>query len=169
MRKFTPIDVDFGKGTESTIMPLAGGARFSVLICFEDIVAPLAVKATRAGARWLVNQSNDAWFDPSAQSEQHLAHAVFRCVENRIPMARCCNTGVTCMIDAYGAVKRNLELQTKGFTIDTLTPRPVGLEKTFYTRNGDAFAKIALLVGATVLFVLRSKGWKRGGKKQHKE
>ncbi len=161
MRKFTPIDVDFRGGTESTLIPLKGEASFSVLICFEDIIAPLAVKATRNGARWLINQTNDGWFDPSAQSEQHLAHAVFRCVENRIPMARCCNTGVSCTIDAYGIVQRNLKPMTKGFTTGEINPRPTGMKPTFYTRNGDAFAKAALIAGATVIFVLRSKGWKK--------
>ena len=163
MGKFTPVDVDFQAGRDSTVLPLEGKAPFSALICFEDAVAPLAVKAVRNGARWLVNQSNDAWFDPSAQSEQHLAHAVFRCIENRIPMARCCNTGITCTIDPYGGVQRNLAPRTQGFSINTIYPRPIGLEKTFYTRNGDAFAKLALLAGATVIFALRFKGWKKRG------
>ena len=155
MRKFTPIDVDFQAGREGTLLPLAGNASFSALICFEDTVAPLAVKAVRNGARWLVCQSNDAWFDPSAQSEQHLAHAVFRCVENRVPMARSCNTGVSCTIDAYGIVQRKLDVRTSGFTVGEIYPRPAGLEKTFYTRNGDVFAKICLAAGATAVFVLR--------------
>jgi apolipoprotein N-acyltransferase len=159
--KFTPIEVDFRGGTESTLFPLRGKASFSTLICFEDTVAPLAIKAVRNGARWLVNQTNDGWFDPSAESEQHLAHAVFRCIENRIPMARCCNTGVTCFIDAYGDIQRNLDPRIKGFTTGEIYPRPVGMPKTFYTRNGDAFAKFSLLAGCTVIFVLRSKGWKR--------
>ena len=161
MKKFTPIEVDFRGGTESTLIPLQGKASFSVLICFEDIVASLSVKAVRNGARWLVNQTNDAWFDPGSQSEQHLAHAVFRCIENRVPMARCCNTGVTCIINAYGNVTRNLEPRTSGFTANEIHPRPAGLEKTFYTRNGDAFAKASLLAAATILFVLRFKGWKK--------
>lgn len=159
MRKFTPVEVDFGGGTESTIFRLHGSAAFSPLICFEDTIPPLALKATRAGARWLINQTNDGWFDPSAQSEQHLAHAVFRCVENRIPMARACNTGVSCGIDAFGVVTRNLDVRTQGFTVVELDPRPVGLEETFYTRNGDAFAKVALLSAATVAFVLRTRRW----------
>lgn len=161
MRKFTPIDVDFGRGDGSTLLQLPGGASFSALICFEDIVAPLSVQAVRTGARWLVNQTNDAWFDPSAQSEQHLAHAVFRCIENRVPMARCGNTGVTCLIDAYGGIERNLAIRTKGFTTGEFHPRPVGLGKTFYTRNGDTFAKFCLIAGATVFFVFRTKEWKR--------
>ncbi len=161
MRKFTPIDIDFMHGEGSTLLSVPGHSAFSVLICFEDTVAPLSVNAVRAGARWLINQTNDAWFDPSAQSEQHLAHAVFRCIENRVPMARCCNTGVTCIIDAFGSVQRNLEVQTKGFTIGKLQPRPADLKTTFYTRHGSAFGKLTVVAGATVLFVLRSRNRKK--------
>lgn len=161
MRTFTPLDIDFGAGTEGTLLPLPGKASFSALICFEDTVAPLAAKAVRNGARWLVNQSNDAWFDPSAQSEQHLAHAVFRCVENRVPMARCCNTGVTCTIDAYGLVQRILAPRTQGFASGELHPRPIGLAKTFYTRHGDLFARFCLLAATIVVVVLGSSGWKK--------
>ena len=156
MRKFTPIEVDFGRGSGSTLLPIDGEESFSVLICFEDTVAPLAVNAVRAGARWLVNQTNDAWFDPSSASEQHLAHAVFRCVENRVPMVRCCNTGVTCFIDAYGSIRRSIDVRTAGFTAGQLHPRSAGGELTFYTRYGDLFARGCLLVGATVIFILRS-------------
>ncbi len=169
MGKFTPVEIDFGHGTGSTVFPLKNKAPFSVLICFEDTVAPLAVNATRAGARWLVNQTNDGWFDPSAQSEQHLAHAVFRCVENRMPMARCCNTGITCTIDAYGKINRKLDPLTKGFTTVSLNPRPAGLEQTFYTQHGNAFGKASLIAGATVLFVLRSNSRKRRKKDETKE
>lgn len=161
MGKFTPVDMDIDHGKESTLLPLRGKASFSVLICFEDTVAPLAVKAVRNGARWLVNQTNDGWFDPSSQSEQHLAHAVFRCIENRIPMARCCNTGVTCAINAYGHVQRDLAPRVEGFTTAEIQPRPIGLDQTFYTRNGDAFAKFALLAAATIAFALRFRGWRK--------
>ncbi len=164
MKKFTPIEVDFGGGTESTLMPLQGKAPFSVLICFEDTVASLAAKAVRNGACWLVNQTNDAWFDPGAQSEQHLAHAVFRCIENRIPMARCGNTGVTCTIDAYGNVTRNLAPRVAGFTVNEIHPRSARLNSTFYTRNGDVFAKASLLAAASILFVLYPKGRKKRAK-----
>jgi len=154
MKKLTPIEVDCVAGKESTLMPLEGKAPFSVLICFEDIVAPLAAKAVRNGACWLVNQTNDAWFDPGAESEQHLAQAVFRCIENRVPMARCCNTGVTCTIDAYGNVTRNLKPHTKGFVVNEIHPRAPGLSQTYYTRNGDVFAKSSLLAAATWCFHL---------------
>ncbi|QBG48712.1 apolipoprotein N-acyltransferase [Verrucomicrobia bacterium S94] len=155
MRKFTPIEIDFGHGAGSSVIPLQGKASFSPLICFEDIVAPLSRNAVLAGARWLVNQTNDGWFDPSAQSEQHLAHAVFRCVENRVPMARCTNTGVSGIIDAYGVVDRQLKPMSEGFTAGLLYPRPIGQEKTFYTRKGNVVGKTGLIGGIGVLVILR--------------
>lgn len=164
MRKFTPIEVDFGRGSGSTLLPINGDRSFSVLICFEDIVAPLAVNAVRAGARWLVNQTNDAWFDPSAASEQHLAHAVFRCVENRVPMARCCNTGVTCFIDSYGSIKRGVAVRTAGFTASRVHPRSIGAELTFYTRHGDLFARVCLFIGVYALYIVRPKRVPAGDK-----
>ncbi len=161
LKKFTPAEIDLDSGTESTLLPLEGKAPFSVLICFEDIVAPLAVKAVRNGACWLINQTNDAWFDPGSQSEQHLAHAVFRCIENRVPMVRCGNTGTTATIDAYGNITRNLDPRTSGFTVNGINPRPADLAQTFYTRHPDAFAKFALLAAATVIFILRVEGRKK--------
>lgn len=164
--KLTPMALSFVGGTQSTLLSLGDTAPFSVLICFEDIVGSLSINATRAGARWLVNQTNDAWFDPSPQSEQHFAHAVFRCIENRIPMARCCNTGVTGTIDSFGKVQQRLAPRTRGFMVAEIHPRSTTAPQTFYTRYGDAFSKFSLAAGATVLFVLRFKGWQRRGKKQ---
>ena len=161
LRKFTAVSWENTAGQESTILELPQLIPFSALICFEDIVAPLARHAAQGGARWLVNQSNDGWFDPSAQSEQHLAHAVFRCVENRLPMARCCNTGTSCVVDAYGGIGQRLEVRAESFGIVTLLPQPAGSRPTFYTRHGDLFARICLLAGAVSFYALLSGGWKK--------
>ena len=159
LRKFTAVDGNFSPGTEATVFPLPDiqngiqRAEFSVLICFEDIVAPLAAESVRNGARWLVNQTNDGWFDPSSQSEQHLAHAVFRCVENEVPMVRCCNTGVSCHIDSFGNVHSRIEPMTKGYSVAQVIPREEGKSLTFYTRRGDLFAWSCLLLSASTISV----------------
>ena len=167
IRKFTAVEGDILPGKIRTVFPLPDfdsgvqRAPFSVLICFEDIVAPLAADSVRAGARWLVNQTNDGWFDPSAQSEQHLAHAVFRCVENRVPMVRCCNTGVSCMIDAYGVVSSRLPPMTAGGTVAQILPRREGQALTFYTRHGDLFAHVCLIASFGMLVTVVSQGVKK--------
>ena len=173
IRKFTAVEGDISPGLVRTVFPLPDPvegiqrAPFSVLICFEDTVASLASQSVLNGARWLVNQTNDGWFDPSAQSEQHLAHAVFRCVENRVPMVRCCNTGVSGLIDASGAinpypfVSSRIAPRTEGYSVAQLFPRHEDEPLTFYTRRGDFFAYVCVLLSIGTLITFRSKACKR--------
>jgi len=149
----TPIGSSFTPGKEATQFKLLGDPRtFSVLICFEDILPHLARRAARAGATWLVNQTNDSWFDPDSGSKQHMANAIFRCVETRLPMVRCTNTGITCAIDSKGRISQTLAPRTEGFQI--VEVRPINLDRlpTFYTRFGDLFAQVCL--GVSALFFL---------------
>mgnify|MGYP001158588575 CR=1 FL=1 len=153
LRFLSPLDVDFSAGDSATVFEMEGAAPFGVLICFEDTMGWLARDVVRGGARWLVNQTNDAWFDPSAQSEQHLAHAVFRCVENRVPMVRSCNTGVTAIIDAYGRVERRLEPRQGGFLVGAVRPALAVRAPTVYTVSGERFAQV-VLAGGVLSFLL---------------
>jgi apolipoprotein N-acyltransferase len=136
---------DFAFGKEFTVFKLTGAkARVAPLICFEDTIGDLARQFVLAGANLLVNVTNDGWFLRSAGSRQHLANAVFRCVETRLPMVRAANTGVTCFINEFGNITQTL-LDENGtpFTQGTLTGQ-VGVvsnpELTFYVRHGEWFA-----------------------------
>jgi apolipoprotein N-acyltransferase len=78
-------------------------------ICFEDTVARVCRRMVyedgRKVAALLVNLSNDGWFgDHDAGRAQHAQIARFRCIENRVPMVRCANTGLSVAIDAAGRV-----------------------------------------------------------------
>jgi apolipoprotein N-acyltransferase len=78
--------------------------------------------------------TNDEWFGNSAALYQHAAMAVFRAVENHVPLARCANTGVTMMVDAFGRVVARAPTWTPA-VVDAALP-PAGLP-TPYTRIGD--------------------------------
>ena len=156
----TPIQESFSPGSTSTVFRLEQpDCAFSVLICFEDAVAKLGRESVRNGARLLINQTNDAWFDPSSASLQHMIQSIFRCVENRVPAVRVANTGVSCTIDAKGRITSILQdeqghTQVIGFkTVSVEVPlevRPL----TFYTRHGDVFAQSAAGVGLAFLAAL---------------
>lgn len=158
----TPIGSSFQPGRTATVFKRPGDDRgFSVLICFEDVLSRLARKAATAGATLLVNQTNDSWFDPDCGSVQHLANAVFRCVETRLPMLRCANTGITCSIDPFGRVNQTLNPRTEGFQVAETFPADPAREATFYVRYGDLFAQACLLGSVAlfiVLFIQRRKG-----------
>jgi apolipoprotein N-acyltransferase len=149
----TPVDSSFASGQETTLFyPPEDPRGFSVLICFEDTVPYLARRAALRGATWLVNQTNDSWFDPDCGSVQHVAHAVFRAVENRLPLVRCANTGVTCSIDAKGKIHQTLEPRMDGFHVASVDPADPDRPLTFYTRHGDRFAQ-ACLLASVALFI----------------
>ena len=151
--KVMPLEnINFSSGDKSTIFSVKNFPAFSVLICFEDVFSGLARKAVLNNASWIINQTNDGWFDPSSQSEQHLSHAIFRCVENNIPMIRACNTGVSCIIDKKGRIIQRLKPMTEGFIIGTVDVSD-NLNKTFYSLNGKIFAKLTLIVSFLLLFL----------------
>ena len=71
-----------------------------------DLPRSRARRRARAARRWLVNITNDEWFGNSAALYQHAAMAVFRAVENHVPLARCANTGLTMLVDALRPRRR---------------------------------------------------------------
>ncbi|MCS7009650.1 MAG: apolipoprotein N-acyltransferase, partial [Chthoniobacterales bacterium] len=105
--ELVPSDFDAGRGVVVLKMERKD-LRIGPLVCFEDTIGDLARRFVMGGADFFVNVTNDGWFRRSAGSEQHLAQAVFRCVENRVPMLRVANTGVTCWIDRWGRVVEKL-------------------------------------------------------------
>jgi apolipoprotein N-acyltransferase len=155
---------DFKPGNEFTVLSLTNSdVQVAPLICFEDTIGELARRfvlpsETSPGANLLVDITNDGWFLRSAGSHQHLANAIFRCVETRRPMVRAANTGVTCFINEFGRVTQVLRDDTGStFTEGVLTGEinvPTEHELTFYTRHGELFAK--LCAGITLIAILLS-------------
>lgn len=148
---------DFGFGKEHTVFKMTDKeVQLAPLICFEDTIGELTRKFVLGGANLLANVTNDGWFLKSSGSQQHLANAVFRCVETRLPMVRSANTGVTCFINEFGRVTRKLVdengLQwTEGVLTDVVRV-PIEPRRTFYVENGELFAKACSVV--TVLSLL---------------
>ena len=130
----------------------------SPLICYEDMFPQLGRRAVRGDTDFLVNLTNDGWFGQSAEQWQHMAGAVFRAVENGVPLVRCCNNGVTCWIDAHGRV-REIFRDNSGsvYGMGALTIN-LPLQKhapTFYNRHGDWFGWGCFGIAAIVLVIKR--------------
>ena len=165
---------DFTAGKEYTVFGLTNSdVQVAPLVCFEDTIGELTrgfvlPSETNPGANLLVDITNDGWFLHSAGSQQHLANAIFRCVETRRPMARAANTGVTCFINEFGRVTQMLRDDTGStFTEGVLTGEikvPTEHELTFYTRHGELFAKVCAALTAIAIGIrlaLRKFVWRR--------
>jgi apolipoprotein N-acyltransferase len=127
---------DFAAGNRAEPLELPP-ARMGVLICYEAIFPSLSRSLVNDGANLLVNITNDAWFGRSSAPYQHLSMAVLRSVENRVPMARCANTGISAFIDAHGRILKTTELFEEAILSGTLQ---LGHVETIYSRYGDWFA-----------------------------
>ena len=154
--KWVPGDFDDGKNY--TVFRLTSGeVQLAPLICFEDTIGELTRQFVLKGANLFADITNDGWFLRSAGSQQHLANAVFRCVEMRRPMIRAANTGVTCFVNEFGRVTQLFQDETGStFTEGVLTGEigvPIERELTFYTRHGELFAKVCTCIALVALVI----------------
>jgi apolipoprotein N-acyltransferase len=159
LKYLTPIEGGFTPGTRTTpfdLKPLAVKAQ--VLICFEDTFPQLARTELKPDIDFLVNLTNDGWFGEGAAQWQQAATGLFRAVENHLPLVRCSNNGLTCWVDARGVLRDVFVDSTgnpygKGFlTIQLPLESPGQLHAlTFYTRHGDWFGWMCVLVGIALL------------------
>ena len=81
-----------------------------MLICYETIFPEIAQARVGAGARLLLNISNDAWFGLTSAPEQHLQLSVLRAVEQGRWLVRGTNTGFSAFVDPAGRIRARSSL-----------------------------------------------------------
>lgn len=147
---------------ESRTVRIAKKAKFSCLICFEDIFPDLARQFINRGAGFLVNVTNDAWFGRTNAAYQHAQSSVFRAVENRVNVVRAANTGVSCFIDQRGAIADKVESGGRATFVDGYKIHEITLAKTRtpYSLYGDVFAYICVLVVVAFTIILKGTKWR---------
>lgn len=156
---FTPIRGGFAEGDKAVQFSLSNlQAQASVLICFEDVFPQIARSSVEPKTDFLVNITNDGWFGEGSAQWQQAVTGLFRAVENRRPLIRCTNNGLTCWIDAYGRIREifqdaNGRIFGEGFMTFELPLFSPGSQPhlTFYNRHGDVFGWVCS--GIALLFL----------------
>ncbi len=82
------------------------------LICYEAAFAHFVGKNV-TGQTFLLNLTNDNWFDKTTAPHQHFYMARLRAVETGLPLVRAANTGITAVIDGYGRIIHKLNTHQK--------------------------------------------------------
>lgn len=125
---------DFTPGKERLLYKLDHIPPFSILICYE-VLFPSEVLNTVGDDKpeWLLNITNDAWYLNSSGPYQHLHIARWRAVEEGIPIIRCTNKGISCVIDSVGRVLNSLGCNVQG-VLDVKLPKPLK-DRTFYSKH----------------------------------
>lgn len=155
LAKLSPYEGDFGvhPGEKFTRFALKK-YHFGVLICYEDTDPFLARRYLEPSSDgppvdFLVNISNDGWFDGSSEHEEHLAVSRFRAIECRRAMVRSVNMGVSAVIDSNGRVlKPSLY---PGTNPPVWVVEPVNLRvPELPTSDWSKFKKTALVMKASI-------------------
>lgn len=138
---------DYESG-DKMIKANTGFGSFGTFICYEIIFPGLVRKFYSRDGDFIVTITNDAWFGRTAGPSQHFSMAVFRAVENRKPVVRAANTGISGFIDSNGRILSATPVfERRAETMDIITDR----SRSFYSRYGDLFSYLCIVVSLLLL------------------
>lgn len=147
---------DYSAGPGPRSLHLPGLPPFSPLICYEVIFPGMVIDDSGSGGerpKWLLNITNDAWFDGTAGPHQLFQAARLRAIEEGLPLVRVANTGISAVVDAYGRVVGQIAQGEVGVldiplpgALATLSPQ---------ARFGDWIFAVVLLLAAAALLAQR--------------
>ncbi len=142
---------EFAPGRTASRMDTPHG-RVGMSICFEILYPRYIARSTAAGADFLVNMSNDAWFGDSPMPYMHLKAARMRAIENRRFLLRTANSGVSALIAPDGRILGQTDLfQRQVIKGDFVHMSAMSL----YTRYGDwLIALCGIILGIRLLAIV---------------
>ena len=144
---------NFTPGSDYTLFKL-DSTLFSNVICYESSVPDLVRKFVQSGAMFITIEANDGYLGNSAGPYQHFALAKLRAIENRVPVVRSANTGISGLFDATGRVLEYIPIGRQAVflaQVDCLD------QQSWYTKHGDVFAIMCTLISMIIIGV---SGWR---------
>ncbi len=142
----------YGKGGDPTLFEV-DGSQTPALICYDSVFPGWVNSFVDEGADFITIITNDGWWGDSHGHIQHFAYARLRAIEHRMWIARSANNGISGIISPDGKVQLETEYWTEAaFSYRIYT----NSNKTFYSRNGEWFGYLMLLltlIGVTLIFI----------------
>lgn len=143
------------------------GESFSLapVICYESIFGEYCTEYTKKGASFFAVLTNDGWWDNTLGHIQHMHFSSIRAIENRRPVVRSANSGISCVVDELGVI-------TQATKYDTEASFKADIKQHFghhtpYVEHGDLIARLAKFLTVLIfLFVVVKKLGSRTKPKQ---
>lgn len=132
-------------------------------ICYESLLPNFVRNFVQKGSDLIVNLTNDKWFGSGSASALHLWLLKPRAIENRLPLVRATNSGISIVLDQSG---KTIAGPTPVFKKATLTAHIPIVKHIFgtYTYIGD-YPLILLLLYLLYLIFQKRKKFKKALKK----
>jgi apolipoprotein N-acyltransferase len=129
------IPLDLRSGREPVAFPVAG-TKVGTPICFESVFGRDIRDFVRRGAELIVVATNNASFERSAASQQHVAHTRMRALEMRQWTVQAALVGISAVISPDGTQSHTTELFTPATIVTDVRARPA---PSLYAKVGDLF------------------------------
>jgi len=99
-----------------------------------------------ARSDFLVNVTNDAWFNGEPEASQHLAIMAIRAIENRISFVRCANSGISGVVSFRGEIVKLKQGNKETFFAGAGDfDVPLNKQRSIFNRIGDIFSLFCLV------------------------
>lgn len=164
VEKLTPGTIDYSSGDNIKTLNIEGIPPFSPLICYEAIFPGKVIDPTLK-PKWLLNLTNDAWYGHTHGPYQHLSIVRVRAIEEGLPLVRAANNGISAVIDAYGKILYQLDLDAIGF-MDFALPKSFSYNTVYSFLREIPFS--FMIIVALLVSYLSRKRMDYAGKKDSK-
>jgi apolipoprotein N-acyltransferase len=101
LKEIVPAMGNFKRGHGPQVSIL-NGVKFGPQVCYESLFPEFSLGSKKLGSQILINVTNDSWFGRHQEPYQHMYMTLARAVENRIPLIRATNTGISTVVTAKG-------------------------------------------------------------------
>ena len=131
---------------------------FAAPICFENSFPALDRELVRQGAEFLVVLTNNAAYDETAASPQHLQMSRMRAIEDGRWIVHGAVSGISAFIDPRGRVYDETALFAPGVIRHTIR---ASTDRTWSVRLGDALPIVSLVIFLGLALLPRGRGGQR--------
>jgi apolipoprotein N-acyltransferase len=144
---------EYSRGDNYRIVKV-GDHPANAVICFEIVFPGHVRRFIQQGSQLILNLTNDGWYGDSSAPYQHLAIARWRAIENRRFLLRAANSGVSACIEPTGRIQTST-----GILYEAVCKGRFEFikQKTFYTRYGDVFVFVCVIIASGFLIAAITK------------
>ena len=136
--------------------------RAGILICNEAAIPGAAARQVKQGAQFLMNLSNDGWFNDTYIVKSHFMYARLRAVESRKDLAINSNNGYSGLVKASGKIEAQQKSDMPFVKMVTIQPNNI---LTIASSSPDLFVYccVAWIAMMTGIGLLNKRKIKSGG------
>lgn len=160
LRKLFPTTANFenGKGPINFSLRARNGNVYKATsaICYEILFSEYLRAAALLEPDLIVNVTNDAWFGRYGEPDLHMSLAKFRTIENRLPLFRSTNTGISAWVTQDGEIHEPTGVYTQATLKGTLPILPQ--VPTLFKKWGGWIGPTSLKLGLSFLGIFLLSG-----------